>query len=84
MELVEPAERGPTNGVIHAFKEFPMAIGAGIAGFFIAKNQWFPPFWIASVCYVVSFLIYFVYFRQYDAAAEDLGPAPPVAQAESD
>ncbi len=84
MELVEPAERGTTNGVIHAFKEFPMAIGAAVAGFYIAQNQWFPSFWIASVCYAISFLIYFAYFRQYDAAAGDLGPPPPSAQAESD
>ena len=84
MEIVEPSERGTTNGVIHAFKEFPMAIGAGIAGFFIAQNQWVQPFWIASVCYTASFLIYFAYFRQYDEAAGDLGPAPAVARAESD
>ncbi len=84
MEIVEPSERGTTNGVIHAFKEFPMAIGAGIAGFFIAQNQWLAPFWIASVCYVASFLIYLAYFRQYDATAGDLGTAPAVARAESD
>ncbi|MFQ5693185.1 MAG: MFS transporter, partial [Nitrospinota bacterium] len=74
MEIVQPAERGTTNGVIHAFKEFPTAIGSAVAGFFISRNLWFPPFWIAAICYAVSFVIYFAYFRRLEGRAEAPGP----------
>ncbi|MFQ5915694.1 MAG: MFS transporter [Nitrospinota bacterium] len=80
MEIVQPAERGTTNGVIHAFKEFPMSIGSALAGFFIAKNVWFPTFWIAAICYAASSLIYLAYFRRLDVRAP--APEPPAAVAQ--
>jgi predicted MFS family arabinose efflux permease len=80
MEIVQPAERGTTNGVIHAFKEFPMAIGSATAGFFISQNMWQPTFWIAAVCYTASFLIYLAYFRRYETPVETPAPAGAVPQ----
>ena len=80
MELVEPAERGTTNGVIHAFKEFPMAIGSAVAGFFLAQNLWLPTFWIAAICYAASFVIYLAYFKRFDVRAGAAAPSVAVSE----
>lgn len=82
MEIVQPSERGTTNGVIHAFKEFPMSIGSAMAGFFIAQNLWLPTFWIAGAFYTASFLIYFAYFRRLDARVAAPRPSASIAQPE--
>ncbi len=44
MEVVKERERGTTNGIMHAFSEFPMGVGAWVAGPFMAASNWTMPY----------------------------------------
>jgi MFS family permease len=72
MEVVKERERGTTNGVMHAFSEFPMGVGAWIAGPFMAAGQWAIPYSLAGTIYALTFLAFLGYFIR-------VTPAPEVA-----
>lgn len=75
MEVVKSSERGTTNGVIHAFKEFPMSIGAFFAGFLISRGSWSATFFLAAIFYLVSFALYLAYFRGVEKSLPEAAPA---------
>src|SRR5207245_2094789 len=56
MEAVKDRERGTTNGIMHAFSEFPMGVGAWIAGPFMASGNWTMPYCLAGAVYALAFL----------------------------
>jgi MFS family permease len=62
MEVVKERERGTTNGVMHAFSEFPMGVGAWIAGPFMAAGNWAMPYYLAGAVYALTFLGFYLYF----------------------
>ena len=68
MEVVNERERGTTNGVMHAFSEFPMGVGAWIAGPFMAAGHWAVPYVLAGGVYAVAFLAFLGYFRRLERA----------------
>ena len=68
MEVVKDRERGTTNGIMHAFSEFPMGVGAWIAGPFMASGNWTMPYCLAGAVYALAFLIFFAYFSRVESA----------------
>jgi MFS family permease len=77
MEVVKERERGTTNGIMHAFVEFPMGIGAGLAGPLMAVGDWLTAYVIGGGVLATAFVFYYVYFARYDSRPEPvLQPAP--------
>ncbi len=68
MEVVRERERGTTNGIMHAFSEFPMGVGAWIAGPFMAAGNWAMPYYLAGGVYALTFLAFYAYFSRFEAA----------------
>ena len=68
MEVVKERERGTTNGVMHAFSEFPMGVGAWIAGPFMAAGNWAMPYYLAGAVYALAFLAFYAYFVRVESA----------------
>ena len=68
MEIVKDRERGTTNGVMHAFSEFPMGVGAWIAGPFMATGNWAMPYWLAGAVYALTFVAFYLYFARVESA----------------
>lgn len=66
MEVVKERERGTTNGVMHAFSEFPMGVGAWIAGPFMAAGNWAMPYYLAGAIYALTFLGFYLYFQRVE------------------
>ena len=76
MEAVKERERGTTNGVMHAFSEFPMGVGAWLAGPFMAAGNWAMPYCLAGAVYGLTFLAFYVYFARMETARVAARPAP--------
>jgi MFS family permease len=68
MEVVKQRERGTTNGVMHAFSEFPMGMGAWIAGPFMAAGNWAMPYYLAGAVYALTFVAFYAYFSRFESA----------------
>src|SRR5437773_2218111 len=68
MEVVKDRERGTTNGIMHAFSEFPMGVGAWIAGPFMASGNWTMPYCLAGAVYTLAFLTFYAYFSRVESA----------------
>ena len=68
MEVVKERERGTTNGVMHALSEFPMGVGAWIAGPFMAAGNWAMPYYLAGAVYALTFLAFYAYFARVEPA----------------
>ncbi len=68
MEVVKERERGTTNGIMHAFSEFPMGVGAWIAGPFMAAGTWAMPYYLAGAVYALTFLAFYAYFSRFESA----------------
>src|SRR5207249_3758422 len=83
MEVVKDRERGTTNGIMHAFSEFPMGVGAWIAGPFMASGNWTMPYCLARAVYTLAFLTFYAYFSRVEpsraqAVTDDMvGELPP-------
>ncbi len=75
MEVVKERERGTTNGIMHAFVEFPMGIGAALAGPFMAVGDWQTPDMIGGGIFAVAFILYYLYFVRIDGREPVLQPA---------
>ena len=75
MEAVKGHERGTTNGIMHAFSEFPMGVGAWIAGPFMAAGNWMVPYWLAGVVYALGFLGFYAYFARLEPARAVAAPS---------
>lgn len=74
MEVVKERERGTTNGIMHAFVEFPMGIGAALAGPFMAAGDWQTPYTVGGVILAMAFFLYYFYFVRLDAKEPALQP----------
>jgi predicted MFS family arabinose efflux permease len=68
MEVVKERERGTTNGIMHAFSEFPMGVGAWIAGPFMASGTWSMPYYLAAAVYALAFVTFLAYFSRVESA----------------
>jgi MFS family permease len=66
MEAVKDRERGTTNGIMHAFSEFPMGVGAWIVGPFMVAGNWSVPYYLAGAIYSMTFLAFYVYFGRFE------------------
>lgn len=75
MEVVKERERGTTNGIMHAFVEFPMGIGAALAGPFMAAGDWQTPYAIGGGMFALAFILYYLYFARMDVREPVLQPA---------
>lgn len=75
MEIVKERERGTTNGIMHAFSEFPMGVGAAIAGRFMAAGDWQTPYLIGGAVFTLGFIVYYLYFVRIDGREPVLQPA---------
>jgi MFS family permease len=77
MEVVKERERGTTNGIMHAFVEFPMGIGAGLAGPLMVTGDWQTAYLIGGGVLATAFVLYYLYFVRYDSRPVPvLQPAP--------
>ena len=74
MEVVKERERGTTNGIMHAFVEFPMGIGAALAGPFMAVGDWQTPYWISGAIFAAAFILYYLYFVRLEGREPALQP----------
>ncbi|MBI2866374.1 MAG: MFS transporter [Chloroflexi bacterium] len=63
MEVVKPNERGTTSGLMHSFLEFPMALGAAIAGPMMVRGEWTQIYALAGIWFAASYLSYFLFFQ---------------------
>ncbi len=63
MLVVNQHERGTTAGLMHSFQEFPMAIGAAMAGPMMERGQWSQIYLIAAGWFAASFLAFYFFFR---------------------
>jgi predicted MFS family arabinose efflux permease len=70
MEVVKERERGTTNGIMHAFVEFPMGIGAGLAGPLMAMGDWQTAYVIGGGVLATAFVMYYLYFARIDSRPE--------------
>jgi predicted MFS family arabinose efflux permease len=70
MEVVKERERGTTNGIMHAFVEFPMGVGAGLAGPMMAAGDWQTAYLIGGGVLATAFVLYYCYFARIDGRAE--------------
>jgi predicted MFS family arabinose efflux permease len=68
MEVVKERERGTTNGIMHALSEFPMGVGAWIAGPFMVAGNWPMPYYLAGTMYMMTFLCFYAYFSRFESA----------------
>jgi MFS family permease len=75
MEVVKERERGTTNGIMHAFVEFPMGIGAGLAGPFMAVGDWQSAYMLGGAIFGLAFVLYYCYFARLDQPEATLQPA---------
>jgi MFS family permease len=75
MEVVKERERGTTNGIMHAFSEFPMGVGAALAGPFMAVGDWQTPYTIGGTIFALGFILYYFYFVRIDGRQPVLRPA---------
>jgi MFS family permease len=75
MEIVKERERGTTNGIMHAFVEFPMGIGAGLAGSFMAVGDWQSAYMLGGTIFGLAFVLYYLYFARLDQPEAELQPA---------
>ena len=77
LEVVKERERGTTHGIMHAFVEFPMGIGAGLAGPLMAMGDWQTAYMIGGSVLATAFVMYYFYFARIDSRPEPvLEPAP--------
>ena len=77
MEVVKERERGTTNGIMHAFVEFPMGIGAGLAGPLMAVGDWMTAYSIGGGVLATAFVLYYLYFVRYDSRPEPVLQVAP-------
>ncbi|MBI3014975.1 MAG: MFS transporter, partial [Candidatus Tectomicrobia bacterium] len=82
MEVVKERERGTTNGIMHAFVEFPMGIGAALAGPFMAAGDWRTPYLIGGSVFALAFILYYLYFARLEGRRPAFEPAPAAGVAE--
>lgn len=75
MEVVQERERGTTNGIMHAFSEFPMGVGAVLGGQFMAVGDWQTPYLLGGTIFAVAFILYYSYFIRIDGGQPVLRPA---------
>jgi MFS family permease len=75
MEVVKERERGTTNGIMHAFVEFPMGIGAAIAGPFMAIGDWQTPYMIGGALFALALTLYYLYFVRIDVRQPVVQPS---------
>ena len=73
METVKERERGTTNGVMHAFSEFPMGVGAWLAGPFMATGNWTMPYALAGAVYALTFAAFYLYFARLEPTRVAVG-----------
>lgn len=66
---------GTTNGIMHAFVEFPMGIGAGLAGSFMAVGDWQTAYTLGGTIFGLAFILYYFYFARLDVRDATLEPA---------
>ena len=79
MEVVKERERGTTNGIMHAFVEFPMGIGAALAGPFMAAGDWQTPYTLSALIFALAFVLYYLYFARIERRWPVLEPAPEMS-----
>jgi hypothetical protein len=53
---------------MHAFSEFPMGVGAWIAGPFMAAGNWVAPYYVAGAVYALTFVVFYAYFVRFETA----------------
>lgn len=70
MEVVKERERGTANGIMHAFVEFPMGLGAALAGPFMAVGDWVTPYALGGTVFGLAFVVFYFYFARLE------GPKP--------
>ncbi|MFQ5826895.1 MAG: MFS transporter, partial [Dehalococcoidia bacterium] len=67
MQIVKQHERGTTNGIMHAFLEFPMSVGAFFAGPMMVRGDWGQIYLIAAFWFASSFLTFYYFFNRVEA-----------------
>lgn len=67
MEIVKQHERGTTNGLMHAFLEFPMSIGAWIAGPLMLEGDWPLIYLLAGAWFAASYVTFLFFFQPVEA-----------------
>ena len=72
MGLVEPGERGAASGLSAAIWRFPNSLGAGIGGALLGAGFLSLPFYIASVLYIASIILFWILFRNAKLPEEKL------------
>lgn len=80
MEVVKERERGTTNGIMHALVEFPMGIGAALAGPFMAAGDWQTPYTLSALIFALAFVLYYLYFARVERRRPVLEPAPEMSR----
>jgi hypothetical protein len=67
MELVTPAERATTNGVMTMSDSIPRAAAVTVSGLLLTRHDYFTPFLCMTIAYFVATLSYYAFFRNAEA-----------------
>lgn len=63
MELVSETERATTNGLMVMADNVPRAATASISGEMMTRKDFFTPFLITTITYIMASSLYFIFFR---------------------
>jgi len=70
MELVSETERATTSGLMVMADNVPRAATASISGEMMTKKDFFTPFLITTITYVIASSLYFIFFRNAEKKKE--------------
>jgi predicted MFS family arabinose efflux permease len=72
MELVSETERATTSGLMTMSDNIPRAVTASVSGQMMARRDFFTPFVITTVTYVLASSLYFIFFRNSEKKSEQI------------
>jgi len=70
MELVSETERATTNGLMTMSDNIPRALTASISGQMMTRKDFFTPFLITTITYIMASSLYFIFFRNAEKKKE--------------
>jgi len=79
MELVTESERGTTSGLMVMADNIPRAITVSFSGKMMTESDFYTPFLLTTVTYIIASSLFFIFFRKAEAqiagaASESVSP----------
>ncbi len=81
MEVVTDDERTTMEALRIAAASIFSALGYFLGGYFLARDDFVTPFLVASILYLVATLVFWSYFRSFDALGQQHASDIPTSAA---